>query len=111
MPKTVSSSEARENFGALLKWAKDNRDEIVVKLRGEPAAVIMSYGEYQEIAELRELRKRQNALTRLRAVRERVQQRVEECELSAEKAYALAGLEEEAAKNILDQDRHLADAN
>ena len=110
MPKTVTSSEARDQFGGLLKWTQENQDEVVVKLRGEPAAVIMSYDAYEEVTQLRRLQKRQQAWQKLQAIRQRVQQRVKDEDLSAEEAYLLSGFDEEAAQNLIEQDRQLAES-
>lgn len=29
MPKTISSTEAQSQFGSILKWAKENNDEVI----------------------------------------------------------------------------------
>ena len=49
MPKTISSTEAQSQFGSILKWAKDNNDEVIVKLYGEPAVVLVPYAEYERL--------------------------------------------------------------
>ena len=59
MPKTVSSSEAKARFGEYLKWANESKDKVIIKLYGEPAAVIMSYTEYEEMEKLRKRSKAQ----------------------------------------------------
>ena len=65
MPKTVSVSEAKNKLSAMLKWAEQNQDEIVVESRGRPKAVILPYAEYETFQRLREKERRQAALQRL----------------------------------------------
>jgi prevent-host-death family protein len=103
MPKTVSSSEAQNNFGAMLQWAEENQDEIVVERRGKPAAVLISYGEYTEIQRLRLAERKRQALASIRQVRERVQAQSEE--ISAEEAYIEAGISPEIATEIVRTDQ------
>ncbi|HYP41205.1 MAG TPA: type II toxin-antitoxin system prevent-host-death family antitoxin [Chloroflexia bacterium] len=75
MAKTVSASAARNRFGAVLSWVLDNRDEVIIENRGEPAVVIMSYTEYKKVKQLKEEQRRKDALQRLRALREEVRSR------------------------------------
>jgi prevent-host-death family protein len=65
MPKTVSSSEAKSKFGEIVKWSTENKDEVIVKLYGEPAVVMMPYSEYEQFENLhkrKEIRKAHNSL-------------------------------------------------
>jgi prevent-host-death family protein len=65
MPKTISVSEAKNKLSAMLKWAVENQDEVVVESRGRPKAVILPYAEYKMFQSLREKERRQVALQRL----------------------------------------------
>ena len=65
MPKTISVSEAKNKLSAMLKWAVENQDEVVVESRGRPKAVILPYAEYEMFQLLREKERRQVALQRL----------------------------------------------
>jgi prevent-host-death family protein len=65
MPKTISVSEAKNKLSAMLKWAVENQDEIVVESHGRPRAVILPYAEYELFQQLREKERRQEALQRL----------------------------------------------
>jgi prevent-host-death family protein len=65
MPKTISVSEAKNKLSAMLKWAVENQDEVVVESRGRPKAVILPYSEYEMFQSLREKERRQAALQRL----------------------------------------------
>lgn len=88
MPKTVSATEAKVQFGAIVEWAVEAQDDVVVERRGEPKAVIISYQEYQKVLALREQARREEALRRLRALREEV--RARNTDLDEEQAMALA---------------------
>lgn len=77
MPKIISATEAKNKFGAVLRWIDQNRDEVILESRGEPTAVIMSYQEYERIKHLKEQTRRQEALIRLEALRERILSRNE----------------------------------
>jgi prevent-host-death family protein len=70
MPKTVSASEAKTKFGAIVDWAIESRDDVIVESHGQPKVVIMSFIEYNEVLKLREQARRQNALLRLRKLRD-----------------------------------------
>ncbi|CUS05785.1 Putative antitoxin YefM (fragment) [Candidatus Promineifilum breve] len=59
MPKTVSVSEAKNQLSALMDWAVETGDEVVITRRGEPRAVIISYSTYQEYLAFREQARRQ----------------------------------------------------
>lgn len=54
--KTVASTEAKSNFGALLDSAQ--RGPVTIEKKGRPVAVIISYEDYQqhEILKLESLR-------------------------------------------------------
>lgn len=106
MPRTVSSSEVQNNFGAMLQWAEENKDEVVVERRGKPAGVIISYEEYKEVMRLREQERRRTAFARMEALRKQVAER--NPDLSAEEAYRLAGFSEEVVQQTLASDTELA---
>lgn len=65
MPKTISVSEAKNKLSAMLKWAVENQDEVVVESHGRPRAVILPYAQYELFRKLREKERRQHALQRL----------------------------------------------
>jgi prevent-host-death family protein len=107
MPKTVSSSEAQNKFGTILQWAIDHQDDVVVvERRGKPAAVLMTYAEYEEMAKLRRQEQKRQALEALREIRRRVREQNQD--LTAEEAYRLAGFGEEVIRNTLISDQELA---
>jgi prevent-host-death family protein len=49
MPKTVSTREAQDSLSTLIGWAKEHRDQVIVESHGEPAAVLMSFAEYETL--------------------------------------------------------------
>lgn len=100
MPQTVSSSEAKSRFGELVKWTAENQEQVIVKLYGEPAAVIMSYREYEEVEKLRKREQKRKALAALDALRQEA--RRQNPDLEAEEAYRLAGFSEEVIQETLE---------
>ena len=106
MPRTISSSEAQNNFGAMLQWAEENQDEVVIERRGKPAGVIISYEEYQDVVRLREQERRRNVFARMEELRNQVAAR--NPDLTNEEAYRLAGFSEEVIQQTLASDQELA---
>jgi len=49
MTVTVSATEARVRFGAIMRRAAAGREPIVVERAGEPAVVILSMEEYRRL--------------------------------------------------------------
>jgi prevent-host-death family protein len=74
MPKTISVSEAKKQLSAILQWALEHEDGVVVMSRGEPKGVIVPYAHYQELLLLREQARRQ-ALQELESLADRLQAR------------------------------------
>ena len=72
MPRTVSVSEARNQFNALLDWVVEQGDEVVIESRGKPKVAILSYTEYQEFLAFREQARRKEALRQLQELMERM---------------------------------------
>ena len=70
--KTVSVSEAKNQLSAVLDWAVENGDEVVIESRGEPKVAILSYAEYQEFLAFREQARRKEALRQLEELAERM---------------------------------------
>ena len=106
MPRTVSSSEVQNNFGAMLQWAEENNDEVVVERRGKPAGVIIGYEEYKDLLRLREQERRRKVFARMEVIRKQVAE--QNPELTAEEAYRLAGFSEEVIQQTVASDKELA---
>lgn len=103
MPRTVSSSEAKSHFGELLKWTTEHQGQVIVKLYGEPAVVILSYSEYEEMEKLRIREQKRKVLEALDALRQQVRQ--QSPEVGTEEAYRLAGFSEEVIRETLAADQ------
>ena len=88
MPRRVSASEAKNKLGSIVGWVLDTQDEVIIENHGQPRVVIMSFAEYEKVQVLKEQVRRQVALARLRAVRERVRER--NADLTEEQALELA---------------------
>lgn len=102
MPKTVSVSEAKNKLSALLEWAVEQGDEIVVESRGEPKAVILRYGEYEELLQFRAQQRRRAALQQLEALAAQVQGR--NSDLGEEEADQLAEeIAQETVRRMVDE--------
>jgi prevent-host-death family protein len=74
-PKTISASEAQNKFGAVVSWVLDNQREVVIESRGEPKIVMMPFDRYEETQQMREQKRRAEALAKLRQLRNRVSAR------------------------------------
>ncbi len=70
MPKTISVNDAKNRFDSALQYVSEENDEVIVENDGEPRAVIMSIAGFEEVQELREQKRRANALERLHALRD-----------------------------------------
>lgn len=75
MPKTISANEAKNRLGTWLGYVSEQNDEVIVESYGKPKAVIMSISEFKEVEELRDQKRRADALRDLRALREQVSER------------------------------------
>jgi prevent-host-death family protein len=75
MVRTISATEAKNRLGEVMGWVRENQDEIIIESRGQPAAVIMSYEEYEKIRNLKEQQRREEIFNRLEQLREQVSAR------------------------------------
>jgi prevent-host-death family protein len=101
MPLTITSSEAKSRFGELVKWTSANQEQVIVRLYGEPTAVIMSYREYEELELLRKRDQKRKTLDALDALRKEVNR---QSSLTVEDAYRTAGFSEEVIRDTLAAD-------
>lgn len=88
MPKTVSVSEAKNQLSAVIDWAVDNGDEVIVESRGEPKIVMLPYQDYQEFLTFRELSRRREVLHQLEELAEQIWSQT--ADLNVEEAGQLA---------------------
>lgn len=106
MTRVVSASEAQNSFGAILQWAEENGEEVIVERRGKPAAAIVPYEEYEYLKQLREDQRRREIFEELDALRQRIREHTPD--LSAEEAYRLAGFSEEVIRETIEYDEKIA---
>jgi prevent-host-death family protein len=52
--KVISATEAKNRLGSYLKAATQHGDAVVIESRNEPAAVLISYSEYQQLRKAQE---------------------------------------------------------
>jgi len=88
MPRTVSASQAKTRFGSIIKWAIDAKDSVIIESYGQPKVVIVPFEAYQQMIELREKARREQALARLERLREEI--RAGNRNLTKEQADSLA---------------------
>lgn len=88
MPRTVSAKEAKNRFGSVVSWVVDNYDEVIIENRGVPVVVIIPYGEYEQVQEIKEQQRRHQAIERLRELRDAIRSRNQD--LTPEEGDALA---------------------
>ncbi len=77
--KTVSASQAKGSFGAIVNQVFNGQfTEVIVENHGEPIVAIIGMKELQAMKALREQERRREALAMLRQVREEVQARIKD---------------------------------
>ena len=106
MTRTISSSDAKSRFGEVLKWASEGQEEVVVKLYGEPTAVVISMATYQQFEEMRKQERKRRALRDLEQLRHEISAQFDE--LSIEERYRLAGMSEEVIRETVANDQYLS---
>ncbi len=88
MSRTVTATEAKNRLGALLEAVAERQDEVIVESHGRARAVIVPVDAYEEFKALRDQKRRQDAVSSLRRLREQVRARNKD--LSDEEALAIA---------------------
>lgn len=102
MPRTISVSEAKNQLSAVLDWAVENGDGVVIESRGEPKVAILSYAEYQEFLTLREQARRKEAFRRLEELAETI--RARNADLTPDEAEELADeISRDAIQRMIDK--------
>ena len=102
MPKTVSATEAKTQFGSIINWTIERKDDVIVESRGRPRVAIIPFEEYQRLLRLREAARRQEALAQLESLREKVRARNEG--LSEEEVASVADrLAREAIEEMIEE--------
>jgi len=104
MTVSVSSNEARNGLGRLLRLAAEKDEEVVIEVRGKPTAVLVSYADYQELVRWKKSQQAMIALEKIRAARASVLART--ADLSEADAYRLAGFGEQSTAEIVRHDQN-----
>jgi prevent-host-death family protein len=65
--KTMSANEAKQNWGALMRAAREDDGIVVVESHGKPQVVVVSYDEYEAFRDFKEAQRRKELLRRLDA--------------------------------------------
>ena len=86
--KNISISEAREQFSAVVKLAKQGKQDVVIENRGRPEAVIIPYSDYEVLQQARENERRKKAIQALQRIADEVGSRNKD--MSEEEANGLA---------------------
>ena len=66
MTRTLTASETKTRFFELLKGIRDREDEVVVTKDGEPAAILLSYQEFEQLVETLEILSDPKAIRRIK---------------------------------------------
>lgn len=104
MSKAVSANEAKNRLGALLRYVSTENAEVIVESHGKPKAVLMSIESWNEVQELREQKRRADALDELRALRRTV--RARNADLDEREAEELANrVSREIVDDLADEGR------
>ena len=75
MARTISTSEAKAKLSAVINWAVENKDEVIVESRGNPRAVIIPFDDYEQYKEAKEQVRRRMLLTQLEKLANKIQSR------------------------------------
>lgn len=95
--RTVSSNEAKQHWGAMMKAASEG-EAVIVESHGKPKAVVISPEAFEELREAREQQRREEAIMWLEDFEKRQMDR--NSDLTQEEADALA---DRAAHEIFDE--------
>lgn len=102
MPKTVSVSEAKNQLSAVMDWAVENDEGVIVESRGEPKVAILSYAEYQEFLALREQARRREVFRQLEELAQTI--RARNADLTPEDAEEIADeISRETIQRMIDE--------
>ena len=100
MTKTVSATEAKNTFGAILKYLETTEEEVIIENRGVPTAVVVSIDRFREIEELEERAKRQQALEDFRKLRTEIAGQNEDMSTTEAQEFAKQ-LSDEIMENVV----------
>ena len=100
--KTGSVSEAKNQLSAVMEWAIENADGVIIESRGRPKVAILSYAAYQEFLTLREQARREKAFRQLEELAETI--RARNADLTPDEAEDLADeISRDAIQRMIDK--------
>lgn len=73
--KTVSVSEAREQFSSFINWTEQNQDDVIIQNRGQAKAVLIPYDDYRLLQTAREQQRKLDAIAELKQIAQEVRSR------------------------------------
>ena len=88
MVRTISATEAKVNFGSVLRLVQEKDGVVIVENHGRPTAAIISIDEYQTLQASAERDRQVRALERLRVLQEQIAERNRD--LTSDEADAIA---------------------
>lgn len=102
MNRAVSVSQAREQLSAVLRWTRENGDDVIIENRGRAEAVIISVSDYELLQSAREQQRRSTLMAELTALAEEV--RAQNRDLSEAEADAIAEeISQDAIQSLVDK--------
>lgn len=104
MPRTISATELRTQFGATLDWVIENNREAVITRYGKPSAVLLPYAVYQRLEALQQRDRKRQAVAQLEAIRAQIAE--QNPDIDPVEAYREAGFSEEAIEEMLHTDEN-----
>ena len=72
MLKSMSSNDAKQQWGTLMASVSRDGDEVIVESHGKPKAVVVPVAAYEELTALREQHRRAEALRRITELQQRL---------------------------------------
>lgn len=90
MSRVVTATEAKNRLGALLEAVAEHQDEVIVESHGRARAVILPVDAYHELKRLRDQKRRQDAVDRLRRLNKQIEVANRDLDLTEEQAIAIA---------------------
>ena len=106
MATIVSASEAKSRFGSMLKQAQ--QEQVIIKVHGEPEAVLISFTEYKLLEGLKEQNRRREAWAAFQSLSKKIASRSPD--LTEKEAYELAGISADIAEELIQNDAELSSA-
>src|SRR6476620_3228376 len=73
MAKTISATQAKNQFGAFVESISSGEGDIIVTNRGEPFVAMVSFADYERYQKLSRAEERRDAAATLRRLREEIQ--------------------------------------